>query len=361
MKRLFLVLTSLAPLALVTSALAQSHSHDDAGVPAERAQQRSKNGVGNDSAKPKQPSDPHAGHVMPGAAQATPAAAPADPHAGHVMPVTPPADPHAGHVMPAAPSSGGQGTAAEQKVGDAPPPAPITDYAADGVFGSDAMKRARELLAVEHGTAILSKVMINIAEYQSGPSGGGYRWDGRAWYGGDINRLVIKAEGDGNGNDGVESAEVQALYSRAIARYTDVQIGLRHEFEPNPQRTHLSVGLETLLPYWFEVEGAVFLSEKGDLTGRFEGSYDLQLTQRIVLQPQAELRWATQDVPELAIGSGVSHAELGLRLRYEFKREFAPYIGVAYERTLGRTSDYARIRGENVESTRFVVGIRTWF
>jgi copper resistance protein B len=358
MNRFFVILMSFVPLVLSTGAAGQSHDEHGSGQPTKPVQQNSTSHAGHgpgEQAKSAQPSDPHAAHVMP----STPSLA--DPLGADSAPVPPAADPHAGHVMPSTSPATEVGTGAQQTVGNAPPPPPITDYAADRVFGSDPMNRARELLAAEHGSTTISKVMINIAEYQAGPGGGGYRWDGRGWYGGDINRLVVKAEGEGNGNDGVEAAEVQALYSRAIARYTDAQIGIRHDFAPGPERTYVAVGLETLLPYWFEVEGAAFLSDKGDLIGRLEGSYDLQLTQRIVLQPQAELRWSAQDIPELGTGSGISHAELGLRLRYEIKREFAPYIGVAYERTFGRTSDFARARGENVESTRFVVGIRTWF
>lgn len=349
----FLVLLTILPLGFASGVMAQASEPS-----------------------PKQNSESHADHSMPEAAKSVPAS---DPHAGHVMPTANPAtgpqtqstgpspspspDPHEGHAMPAdaSPSMKKAQTGSEEPVGDEPPPPPITDHAADQAFGIDAMSRARENLTGEHGATLISKVMVNLAEYQSGPGGGRFRWDARAWYGGDLNRFVLKTEGEGSGNEGVELGEVQALYSRAIARYTDVQVGVRHDFEPGPQRTYATAGFETLLPYWFDVSGAVFLSEKGDLIGRLEGTYDLQLTQRVVLQPQAELRWSGQDISELGIGSGISHVELGLRLRYEIKREFAPYVGIAYERTFGRTTDFARARGEGVSSTRFVVGIRTWF
>ena len=160
--------------------------------------------------------------------------------------------------------------------------------------------------------------------------------------------------------DGVEAAEVQALYSRAVARYTDVQVGVRQDFEPRG-RTYATVGVESLFPYWFEAEGALFLSDTGDLLARIEGTYDLRLAQRLVLQPQAELGLSAQDIRETDTGSGFTHLEFGLRLRYEIRREFAPYIGVAYERSLGRTADFARAAGEDVESTSFVVGLRAWF
>ena len=272
-------------------------------------------------------------------------------------PAAPLADPHAGHATVAA---GGQ-TAADLPVGDAPPPTTVKDHVADRYFGTAAMQRARAILDDEHGATRIAKVMANIAEYQSRPPGGGYRWDVEGWYGGDVNRIVVKTEGEGSGDEGVEGAEVQALYSRAAARYTDIQFGLRHDFEPGKSRTYATVGFEAVFPYWFDVEAAAFLSTKGELIGRIEGFYDLRFTQRLILQPQAELRLAAQDIPDLAIGSGITHAELGLRLRYEIRREFAPYIGVAYERAFGRTADLLRAANEDVKSTTFVVGLRAWF
>lgn len=326
--------------------------------------------------------DSHAGHGAsqpPGSATSarrTSEPAPA-PHAGHSMPMGMPVEAvpapaeqqrspeqvggHTGHDAGAGPNGPGGATAANQAVGDAAPPTVIRDNAADRVYGVGPMNRARDFLVNEHGAVQLSKVMLNIAEYQSQPPGGGYRWDAEAWYGGDINRFVFKTEGEGSGREGVELAELQVLYSRAVARYTDVQIGVRHDPEPGPSRTYATVGLESLFPYWFEAEGAAFLSDRGELIGRLEGTYDLRLTQRLVLQPQAELRLSAQDIPKLQVGTGLTHVEFGLRLRYEIRREFAPYIGVSYERALGGTADFVRAAGEDVEALSFVAGIRTWF
>lgn len=310
----------------------------------------------------QQPADPHAGHQAPKAAQpkgvqpkAAPAeATPSDAHTGHAMPApATPADPHAGHAMPAADQP--------EAVGNAPPPAPPTDHLADRYFDPAAMREARAGLRQEHGGAQASQVMANIAEYQARDGKDGYRWEGEAWFGGDINRFVLKSEGEGARGEGVEEAEVQALYSRAVGPYTDLQAGVRYDFEPNPSRAYATVGFETLAPYWFEVEGALFLSDKGDLSARVEGSYDLRLAQRVVLQPRAELNLAAQDVRATGVGSGVSNAEFGLRLRYEVRREFAPYIGVTYDRSFGRTADFARAAGEDVEATSFVIGLRAWF
>ena len=159
----------------------------------------------------------------------------------------------------------------------------------------------------------------------------------------------------------MESAEIQALYSRAIGPYFNLQAGIRHDFQPSPTRTYATVGFEGLAPGMFEVEGALFLSNKGDLLGRLEGYYDQRITQRFILQPRAEANFAAQDVPENRIGSGLSNIELGLRLRYEIKREFAPYIGVSWDRQVGDTARFARAAGENPSSTSFVAGIRVWF
>jgi copper resistance protein B len=239
-----------------------------------------------------------------------------------------------------------------------PPPAP-SDHAADRYYDPASMADARRVLRMEHGGMAASQVMADIAEYQSG-SGGGYRWEGQAWSGGDINRLVAKSEGEGTRRDGLDSAELQALYSRAVSRYFDLQAGVRQDFTPHA-RTYFTVGTQGLLPYWFDVEAALFLSTGGEVLGRLTGYYDLRLTRRLVLQPRAEFNLAAQDSPETRTGSGLSDTALDLRLRYEIRHEFAPYIGVSYRRRFGKTADYARLTGEDVEATSFVVGLRAWF
>ncbi len=241
---------------------------------------------------------------------------------------------------------------------DVPPDAPA-EFAADRFFPQGDMKRARSLLNDEHGNVFISKIMSNVFEYQNQNGEDGYRWDAEAWFGGDIDRLVVKTEGEGARS--VDNAEIQVLYSRAWDHVTDLQIGIRHDIEPNPSRTYLAAGFETLLPYWFEAEGTLFVGERGQVLGRLDGSYDFQLTQRLVLQPRAEVNFATKDDAAIGLGSGLSDAELGLRLRYEIQREFAPYIGVSWERKFGDTADYARADGRRAESTSFVVGLRAWY
>ena len=306
---------------------------------------------------PKATEDPHADHGQPQPMPATPSKD--DPHAGHQMP-TPDSDPHAGQAMPMAGDDAGQAPSATTlPVGDAPPPPVIRDNLADQHYPVSEMSRARDILNSEHGGGRISKVMANILELTTSSGDQGYRWNIEGRFGGDLNRFVFKTEGEAPGGE-VESGEVQGLYARAIGRYTDLQAGLRYDFEPSGV-AYATVGVETLLPYWFDVEGALFLSEHGDTFARLEGSYDFQFTQRLIFEPRVELTLAAQDVPESHIGSGFSLAEIGLRLRYDIRREFSPYLGVNFEKRFGRTADMSRASGDDVDETSVVLGLRAWF
>lgn len=255
----------------------------------------------------------------------------------------------------------GHGVAAEGQVGQELAPPPPQDHAADRIFDPGVMAAARSQLRKEHGGENISMAMLNLAEYQMRNGKDGYRWEGEAWFGGDINRAVFKTEGEGKIGSGLEAAEIQGLYSRAIGPYFDLQAGIRQDFEPTPKRTYFTLGSEGLAPYWFEATGALFLSTKGELLARLEGTYDLRLTQRLILQPRAELNLAAQDIEEIGMGKGLNNLEFGLRLRYEVRREFAPYIGVSFDRTFGDTADFARQNGEDVSQVSIVFGIRAWF
>ena len=263
--------------------------------------------------------------------------------------------------MPGMPGMDHAATGTALSAGNAPAPAPPTDHYADRAFAPSEMAAARQQLKSEHGGLNHSMVMFNLAEYQARRGGDGFRWDGEGWYGGDINRAVVKTEGEGGFRSGVDSAEVQLLYSRAIDPYFSVQGGVRYDFKPNPSRTYATIGIEGLAPYWFEVEGALFLSNKGDILARAEGYYDQRITQRLILQPRVELNFAAQNVAENRIGSGLGNAELGVRLRYEVRREFAPYVGISYDRKVGNTARFAREDGNRAGSASLVFGVRTWF
>jgi copper resistance protein B len=312
------------------------------------------------------PADPHAGHAMPGAAQGG-QTAPADPHAGHGVTATRQGDnvaqdPHAGHDMGAAAATDHSAPIGTNlPAGDAPAPTAFPGSAAGRFYGEQEMAQAVRELKDEHGGGTFSQVIFNLAEAQIRDGRDGYRWDGEAWIGGDINRLAIKTEGAGDFGRAIDDAEVQVLYSRALDPYVNFQAGVRYDFKPNPSRAYASVGFEALAPYWFDVEGTVFLSDKGDVLARAEAYYDQRLTNWFVLQPRAELNFAVQDVPENGIGSGLSDIELGLRLRYELRRELAPYIGVSWDRKLGDTARFARGEGEGTGGFSFVTGVRVWF
>ncbi|TVV76311.1 copper resistance protein B [Sphingomonas solaris] len=384
MKALFLL--AAAPLALASPALAQHAGHvapskadaghdmagmDMVGAPAPEAGPAMP-GTKQEGDGPPTPADPHAGHDMSGMTTDGAASA-ADPHAGHDMAgmkmdgAEPPAGAatsdgmagmdHAAMGHGAAPAAG--------EVGDASAPPPPADRWADRYYPRAEMDAARAITRAEHGGGQYSQIMFNLAEVQVREGREGYRWDGEGWFGGDIDRLTIKTEGEASfgrtPGSNVEAAEAQALWSHAIDPYWNLQSGVRVDVQPGPSRAYATLGFEGLAPYWFEVEGAVFLSDRGDVLARLEAYYDQRLTQRLVLQPRAELNFAAQDVPENEMGSGLVNAELGLRLRYEITREFAPYVGVSWDRKAGDTARYARANGERASEASFVAGVRFWF
>ena len=245
--------------------------------------------------------------------------------------------------------------------GSAPAPAPPQDHYADRQFDKADMERARAAFMRDQGGQVSYLVMLNLAELQFYRGQVGYRWDGEAWFGRDINRLTIKSEGLGSFREGVEDAEVQALYSRAVGPYFNLQAGVRQDLSAPLHQTYATLGFEGLAPFWFEVSGALFLSTRGNLLGRLEGYYDQNITQRLILQPRVELNFAAQNIPEDGVGAGLVNAELGLRLRYEITREFAPYVGISYNAKVGQTATYALQEGQASSVLSFVAGLRIWF
>ena len=305
------------------------------------------------------------GHcTMPKAEPPPPPCSPEHAAMGHCTVPAPPPSPacppeHAamGHCTPDEPAA----PPPAPPVGNAPPPpAPRVD-AADAIFGADAMAPVRARLYAEHGGGSISTIMLDQAEVRVGSGETTYSWDGEARFGGDIDKLIIKSEGEGAFGGAFDRGEGQLLWSRAIGPYFDLQTGLRQDVGPGPSPTYAVVGVEGLAPYWFDVEAALFLSDKGDVTARIEGSYDQRITQRLILQPSAELSVALQDVREQDIGAGLSSAELGLRLRYEIAREFAPYLGYVWEGKIGRSAQLARAVGNDPSRSSVVAGIRFWF
>jgi copper resistance protein B len=217
-------------------------------------------------------------------------------------------------------------------------------------------------VAAEMDDAIYTFFQLDQNEYRLSDEGDhAYAWEAQGWIGTDYDKLFLKSEGEQPLDGPLEKAEVQVLYSRLITDFFDAQVGVRYDFEPDPERAYAVLGLQGLAPQFFEVDAALFVSEKGDVSARFEAEYDLLITQRLVLQPRAELNVAVQEVDELGLGSGPTDFELGVRLRYEITREFAPYIGVHYERDLFDTADFTRNEGEEVGAVFFVAGVRLFF
>ena len=312
----------------------------------------------------------HSGHAMPDHSghqpQAEESTAAQDHSAHQTHTETQAHDPHAGHAMPAEAVSAPAMDHSAHQVGEVPagPPPPEAfegpAHAADAIFGAEAMAEARKNNRATHGDMLTGTLMAERLEARISEGHEAFLWDLQGWYGGDINKFVLKSEGEGEFGGDVEDAEVQALWGHAIGPFFDLQAGARIDLEPET-RSHLVLGIQGLAPYMWHVDGALFLSDRGDLTARIEGEYDWKITQRLILQPRVELELSAQDIPEREIGSGLTKIEPGLRLRYEIAREFAPYIGLEYEAKLGETADIAKAAGENPDGLVALIGIRAWF
>lgn len=226
----------------------------------------------------------------------------------------------------------------------------------------EALALSRTQLRKEHGAGVSYFVLADRFEYQSNDGSPALLFDGQGWWGTDRNKLWVKSEIEYDFNaDRFEEAELQALWSRPVSRYFDFQAGVRRDFQQGATRTFGVVGVQGLAPYWFELDTAIFISGDGDISARVEAEYDLLITQRLIIQPRTELNFAVQSVPDAGVGGGLSTAEVGLRLRYEIRRQFAPYIGVNWVRSVGETADFARADGDDVGPVSLVAGLRLWF
>jgi len=363
------LLVALAPLILVAAPAAAQDGHTGHGqAPTPSVDPH----AGHARTAPAQP-DLHAGHGQPQAAPVNPNAGhgvqepqQADPHAGHDMSGPSVSDPHAGHDMSGATPPDVETSADNPgRPGEAPPPAEALSgpaHAADAIFGAEVMAAAREQLRQESGAMRTTAIVLERLEAGWGDGDETFLWDAQGWVGGDINRFWWKSEGEGDFGDGLEEVEVQALYSRAILPFWDVQVGVRQDFHGDgDDATHLVAGLQGLAPYWWEVDAAAFLSTDGDLTARVEAEWDLRLTQRLIAQPRVELEASASDAPDRGLAAGLSSLTTGVRLRYEFRREFAPYVGVEWTTALGDTADLIRASGGSTDDTRIIFGLRAWY
>ncbi|WP_333781572.1 copper resistance protein B [Aurantiacibacter sp. MUD61] len=253
--------------------------------------------------------------------------------------------------------------AMDAEIPSGPPPAEAFEgpaHAADAIWGEDAMVAARGYNRATHGNARFGVILGERLEARIGEGHDEYLWDVSGWYGTATDRVVFKSEGEGEFGGGVEDAELQLLWGHAIGPWFDLQAGVRLDVEPDTT-AHLAVGVAGLAPYMIHVDAAAFLSDEGDLTARVEAEHDMRLTQQLVLQPRIEFDLAAQDIPERGVAAGLVKAELGARLRYEFVPEFAPYVGMEYERAFGGTADIIRAGGDDPGGFVFLVGLRAWF
>jgi copper resistance protein B len=213
-----------------------------------------------------------------------------------------------------------------------------------------------------HDDGVLAKVMLDRLEACSTDAGHATYWEGQAWVGSDLNKLWLKTEGNVV-KGSLEEADVEAFYSRAVAPFWDFQAGLRHDFKGATATTRdwAAIGFKGLAPYRFEVDATAYVGNGGRTAARLKAEYDLLITQRLILMPELELSAFGKDDPRRSVGAGLSSLDLGLRLRYEIRRELAPYVGVVWTRKFGGTAEYARADGEAVRDTQWLLGLRAWW
>ena len=278
-------------------------------------------------------------------------------------------DAPAGIEAPAHHGSHGQGDSSAQVREESPPPNDHAGHAAQDASRPSwlpAITEADRAAAFPdvhghgvHDNAITSFVLFDQLEWQTGTGPDSAVWDVKGWIGRDRDRIWFRTEGAGS--DDESAAQAHVMYGRAIARWWDLVAGVRHDTGTGPDRTWGAIGVQGLAPYRFNVEATAYVGEDWRTHVRLETEYELLLTNRLVLQPLVELDVYGKSDPERGIGAGLSSGDAGLRLRYEIRRELAPYAGVEWSRRFFGTADLARAQGEPNAHTRFVLGARVWF
>ncbi|BBP00958.1 copper resistance protein B [Sulfuriferula nivalis] len=207
---------------------------------------------------------------------------------------------------------------------------------------------------------LIAKFMLDKLEYVHGDQADSLVWDGRFRLGYDINKLWIRSEGQ-RAHGKTQDADAELLWGHTVAAYWDVMSGIRHDFGTDPSRDWAALGIQGLAPYKFDVEATAYVGPSGRTMARLKTSYDLLLTQRLILTPEVDANLYTKEDLERGIGAGLSDTSLGLRLRYEIRREFAPYFGVNYVQKYGKTAALARTNGDPAHDLQFVAGVHMWF
>lgn len=261
------------------------------------------------------------------------------------------ADPHAGHTAPPVP-------------GNQTDPAAARDRAT--VSRESIYKRNSDGSYAIPGTGmamadndIFHMVLFDQLEYVNTRDGDGVAWDADAWIGRDFNKIWLKTEGERV--EGETEGRIELLGSRAVAAFWDAQLGVRHDFGQSPSRQWLAFGIQGIAPYWFDIEAFGYVGPSGRTAARFNADYTLRLSQVAFLTPEVEANLYGKSDRERGIGSGLSDVSFGLRLRYEIRREVAPYIGINWTRKFSETADFAREAGESRSERQLVAGVRVWF
>jgi copper resistance protein B len=206
---------------------------------------------------------------------------------------------------------------------------------------------------------LLTMVNIDQLEKRNGDEDP-FVFEAQAWIGYDLDKMGLKTEAERVAG-AYESLELQLLYSKAISPFWNIQFGARRDFKPEPERNWGVIGFQGVAPYYLEIDTALFIGESGRTALRLEVEYELMLTQRLVLIPEIELNFFGKTDEETESGSGLSNSEVGLRLAYEIRREFSPYIGVNWERKYGTTASFAKDDGESTHDAQLVIGVSAWF
>jgi copper resistance protein B len=237
--------------------------------------------------------------------------------------------------------------------GRAPADARSGDYS-DGIAASPAHGLHM------HGGAPAGMLLIDQLEAFHGRDANGQSWEIQGWYGNDSDKLWLRSEGE-RSRGKLEDGNVEAFWNRNVATFWSTQLGMRHDFGEGPARSWAAFGVQGLAPYWFELEATGYAGAGGRTAARLRAEYELLFTQRLILQPEAEINLYGKNDPQRRIGRGISDVQFGLRLRYEIRRQLAPYVGVNWVRRVGTSADYARQDRQPVLDRQIVAGVRIWF
>ncbi|MBD8900062.1 copper resistance protein B [Rhodanobacter sp. DHG33] len=264
-------------------------------------------------------------------------------HAGDTMPAMSHGQAHDMGAMPGMRMQGG-----------APPPdARSADYSDNNSYNAMPGMDMRD-------AEPLGMLRFDQLEAFDGLHGNGQSWEMEGWYGTDTDKLWLRSEGQ-HGDGRFDDSDIEALWSHAVAPFWNTQLGVRNDFGDGSARQWLAFGVQGLAPYWFELEATAYAGSSGRTAARLRADYELLITQRLILQPEFEANFYGKDDPQRRLGSGLSDADFGLRLRYEIRRQFAPYVGVVWTRRFGGTAAFARDEGRPVFDRQLVAGLRIWF